>query len=134
MSKFITDQAWIPELRGEHGVFLIGADDHSLVVKLCRPDRGSNLLMADYIAGLQVKGLQAKQGWVKCVFQPTDFQCWCTAKVGEACKPAREGDQELAMAQWHQDRMRHARDAHAALEARFASKDEAARALKDNTP
>jgi Ser/Thr protein kinase RdoA (MazF antagonist) len=56
----ITAQAWLPELR-EDGVYLIGADDRTVVLKLCRPDRGSDLLIAGYIAGLQVQKLQRKE-------------------------------------------------------------------------
>ncbi len=50
----ITEQQWVPDVR-EDGVYLIGADDGSAVLKLCRPDRGSDLMMAGYIAGLQVR-------------------------------------------------------------------------------
>lgn len=61
----ITEQLWRPELR-EDGVYLIGMDG-TVILKMCRPDRGSDLLMASYIAGLQAKGasyiagLQAKE-------------------------------------------------------------------------
>lgn len=51
-AKPITEQQWIPDVR-EDGVYLVGADDRSVVVKLGRPDRGSDLLIAGYIAGLQ---------------------------------------------------------------------------------
>ena len=50
--KHITEQAWVPELR-EDGVYLVGADDRTVVLKMCRPDRGSDLFIAGYIAGLQ---------------------------------------------------------------------------------
>jgi len=50
--KHVTEQAWVPEVR-EDGVYLVAADDHTVVLKLCRPDRDSDLLMAGYIAGLQ---------------------------------------------------------------------------------
>ena len=56
--KHITEQAWVPELR-EDGVYLVGADDRTAVVKLCRPDHGSDLLVAGYIAGLQGQGRAA---------------------------------------------------------------------------
>lgn len=51
-SKHVTEQSWVPEVR-EDGVYLVAADDHTVVLKLCRPDRDSDLLMAGYIAGLQ---------------------------------------------------------------------------------
>ncbi len=50
--KHVTDQLWVPEVR-EDGIYLVTADDHTAVVKLCRPDHGSDLLMAGYISGLQ---------------------------------------------------------------------------------
>jgi hypothetical protein len=52
MNKHVTEQLWVPEVR-EDGVYLVGADDHAPVLKMCRPDHGSDLLMAGYIAGLQ---------------------------------------------------------------------------------
>jgi hypothetical protein len=55
--KHITDQSWIPELRDD-GVYLIGADDRSVVLKLGRPDRDSDLLIAGYICGLQAHQLK----------------------------------------------------------------------------
>ena len=48
----ITEQVWLPELRDD-GVYLIGADDQTVILKLCRPDRASDLLLAGYISGLQ---------------------------------------------------------------------------------
>ena len=51
----ITEQQWLPELR-EDGVYLIG-EDGSVVLKLCRSDRGSDLMIAGYIAGLQAHQL-----------------------------------------------------------------------------
>jgi hypothetical protein len=53
----ITEQLWVPEVRGD-GVHLVGADDKSTVLRLCRPDHGSDLLIAGYIAGLQAKALK----------------------------------------------------------------------------
>lgn len=50
----ITEQLWIPEPR-EDGVYLIGSEDRSVVLKLCRPDRGSDLFMTGYIVGLQAR-------------------------------------------------------------------------------
>ena len=50
--KHITEQVWLPELRDD-GVYLIGADDRTVILKMCRPDRGSDLLIAGYISGLQ---------------------------------------------------------------------------------
>jgi hypothetical protein len=50
----ITEQLWIPEVR-EDGVYLIGADDRSVVLKMGRPDHGSDLMMAGYIVGLQAR-------------------------------------------------------------------------------
>lgn len=50
----ITEQQWIPEQR-EDGVYLVGAEDRSVVLKLCRPDRGSDLFMAGYITALQAR-------------------------------------------------------------------------------
>jgi hypothetical protein len=57
----ITDQVWVPEQR-EDGVYLVGAEDHTVILKMCRPDRGSDLLMAGYIAGLQALALRRKEG------------------------------------------------------------------------
>lgn len=48
----VTEQPWVPELR-EDGVYLIAEHDRSVVLKLCRPDQGSDLLMAGYLAALQ---------------------------------------------------------------------------------
>ena len=50
--KHITEQQWLPELRDD-GVYLVGADDRSVVLKLGRPDRDSDLMIAGYISGLQ---------------------------------------------------------------------------------
>jgi Ser/Thr protein kinase RdoA (MazF antagonist) len=58
--KHITAQLWIFEQR-EDGVYLIGEDDRSVVLKLCRPDHGSDLLIAGYIAGLQVQKLHREK-------------------------------------------------------------------------
>ena len=52
MGPHITEQVWLPEVRDD-GVYLIGADDHTVILKLCRPDRPSDLLIAGYISGLQ---------------------------------------------------------------------------------
>ena len=52
MGPHITEQVWLPEVRDD-GVYLIGADDHTVILKLCRPDRSSDLLLAGYISGLQ---------------------------------------------------------------------------------
>lgn len=54
-SKHITAQLWIPEQR-EDGVYLIG-EDGSVILKLCRSDHGSDLMIAGYIMGLQGKQL-----------------------------------------------------------------------------
>ena len=51
----ITEQLWVSEERDD-GVYLIGADG-ATILKLCRPDRGSDLLIAGYIMGLQAKKL-----------------------------------------------------------------------------
>jgi hypothetical protein len=51
-ASHITEQLWVPEQR-EDGVYLVGDKDRSVVLRLCRPDRGSDLLLAGYIAGLQ---------------------------------------------------------------------------------
>jgi hypothetical protein len=52
--KHVTEQAWVPEIR-EDGVYLIAADDRTVVMKMCRPDRGSDLLVASYVVGLQAR-------------------------------------------------------------------------------
>jgi hypothetical protein len=52
----ITEQQWLPELR-EDGVYLVGANDRTVVLKLCRPDRDSDLIIAGYITGLQAHQL-----------------------------------------------------------------------------
>jgi hypothetical protein len=57
--KHVTEQLWVPEVR-EDGVYLVAADDHTTVLKLCRPDRDSDLLMAGYVTGLQVHQLRGR--------------------------------------------------------------------------
>lgn len=54
--KHITEQQWLPELR-EDGVYLVGVEDRTVVLKLCRPDRSSDLIIAGYITGLQAHQL-----------------------------------------------------------------------------
>lgn len=54
--KHITEQQWLPELRDD-GVYLVGAEDRTVVLKLGRPDRDSDLLIAGYITGLQAHQL-----------------------------------------------------------------------------
>ena len=54
VAPHITEQLWIPDVR-EDGIYLISADDRSVVLKMGRPDRDSDLLTAGYIAGLQVR-------------------------------------------------------------------------------
>jgi hypothetical protein len=58
-AKHITDQTWWPDQRAD-GVYLIG-EDGSAILKLCRPDRGSDLLLAGYLAGLQGKQLSGRK-------------------------------------------------------------------------
>lgn len=53
----ITEQQWLPELRDD-GVYLVGAEDRSVVLKLGRPDRDSDLIIAGYISGLQARQLK----------------------------------------------------------------------------
>jgi len=55
----VTEQIWVPEIR-EDGVYLVAADDRTVILKLCRPDRDSDLLMAGYIMGLQAHQLARK--------------------------------------------------------------------------
>lgn len=55
--KHVTEQMWVPEIR-EDGIYLIASDDRTTVIKLCRPDRDSDLLMAGYITGLQAHQLR----------------------------------------------------------------------------
>lgn len=55
--KHITEQQWLPDLRDD-GVYLIGADDRSVVLKLGRPNRGSDLLIAGYITALHAHQLK----------------------------------------------------------------------------
>jgi hypothetical protein len=52
--KHVTDQMWIPEIH-EDGIYLVAADDRTVVLKMCRPDRGSDLLMAGYVVALQAR-------------------------------------------------------------------------------
>ena len=54
--RHITEQLWMPEVR-EDGVYLVAADDRSTILKLCRPDHGSDLLVAGYLVGLQAQKL-----------------------------------------------------------------------------
>ncbi|HSX22862.1 MAG TPA: hypothetical protein VLE97_08835 [Gaiellaceae bacterium] len=56
MTRHVTEQQWVPEMR-EDGVYLVAADDRTAVVKLCRPDQGSDLMIAGYITGLQAAQL-----------------------------------------------------------------------------
>lgn len=55
----IMAQLWVPEIRDD-GVYLVGALDKTTVLKMARPDRDSDLLMAGYIAALQSMHLQRK--------------------------------------------------------------------------
>jgi hypothetical protein len=55
--KHITEQQWLPELRDD-GVYLVGANDRTVVLKLGRPDRDSDLIIAGYITGLQAHQLK----------------------------------------------------------------------------
>ena len=57
--KHITEQLWTPERR-EDGVYLIG-EDGSVILKLCRPDHGSDLVIAGYVMGLQGRKLSKEQ-------------------------------------------------------------------------
>lgn len=57
--KHITEQLWMPEQR-EDGVYLVG-EDGSAIVKLCRPDHGSDLFIAGYVVALQGKQLSGKE-------------------------------------------------------------------------
>lgn len=50
-AKHVTAELWWPEIRDD-GVYLVTANK-DVVLKLCRPDRGSDVLIAGYIAGLQ---------------------------------------------------------------------------------
>jgi hypothetical protein len=52
--KHITDQLWRPLLRHD-GLYLVGQDDGSMILKLCRPDDGSDTLLAGYICALQAQ-------------------------------------------------------------------------------
>jgi len=58
--KHVTEQLWVPEVR-EDGVYLVTANDRTSVMKLCRPDHGSDLLMAGYISGLQAMKVQREE-------------------------------------------------------------------------
>jgi hypothetical protein len=55
--KHITEQLWVPEQR-EDGVYLVGAEDRTVILKLGRPDHGSDLLIAGYITGIQALALR----------------------------------------------------------------------------
>lgn len=55
--KHITEQMWVPEQR-EDGVYLVGAEDRTVILKLGRPDHGSDLLIAGYITGIQALALR----------------------------------------------------------------------------
>lgn len=63
MAKHITEQQWILELTndGSGRVFLVGAEDKTIVALLQRPDRDSSLFMAGYIAALQAAHLREKK-------------------------------------------------------------------------
>jgi len=56
----ITEQPWVPERR-EDGLYLVGANDRTVILKLCRPDEGSDLLIAGYIAGIQHAALKREK-------------------------------------------------------------------------
>ena len=57
--KHVSEQVWVPEIR-EDGIYLLAADDRTVVLKMCRPDHGSDLLMAGYIIALQTHQLLRK--------------------------------------------------------------------------
>lgn len=59
MKKHIIDQYWEPSYR-EDGVYLVGHDDGSMVMKLCRPDDGSDTLLAGYICALQAQKIRER--------------------------------------------------------------------------
>jgi len=59
--KHVTEQMWVPEVR-EDGVYLVAADDRTTIVKLCRPDHGSDLFIAGYITGIHARQLGKKEG------------------------------------------------------------------------
>jgi hypothetical protein len=61
VTKHVTEQLWVPEVRDDD-VYLVAAEDRTVVVKLCRPDHPSSLLMAGYIAGLQAIKLREQAG------------------------------------------------------------------------
>jgi hypothetical protein len=52
--QHVTEQLWTPEVR-EDGIYLICEGDRSVVLKVCRADHSSDLLIAGYIAGLQAQ-------------------------------------------------------------------------------
>ena len=56
-TKHVSEQLWVPEMR-EDGVYLVAADDKTVVVRLGRPDRDSDLIIAAYIACLQARRLR----------------------------------------------------------------------------
>jgi hypothetical protein len=53
----IFDQMWIPEIR-EDGIYLVGADNHSVIMKL---SCAAPLLVAGYISGLQAQQLRQQK-------------------------------------------------------------------------
>lgn len=56
-AKHVTEQVWVLQVR-EDDIYLVAADDGTTIMKLCRADRGSDLLLAGYIAGIQVRRLK----------------------------------------------------------------------------
>lgn len=55
----ILDQHWLPHLDPDGSVVLVGQDGTE-IVRLMRPDRGSNLFVAGYIVALQAAHLETK--------------------------------------------------------------------------
>jgi hypothetical protein len=55
--RHLTEQTWTHEQRTD-GVYLVG-EDGSAILKLCRPDEASDLLIAGYVMGLQVDKLSS---------------------------------------------------------------------------
>lgn len=51
-AKGVIQQRWWYSDRGDDGIYLV-SEDGSTIAKLLRPDRGSDLLVAGYITGLQ---------------------------------------------------------------------------------
>lgn len=76
LSEHITGQPWRPEQRVD-GVYLVGIRDGSMVLKLCRSDHGSDLLMAVYIAGLQEEAQRRRN-------KELQEEAQCRRKQGEA--------------------------------------------------